>query len=128
MNFLKNIIFSIFIASSLGAVSSVSFAAGKIENATTADVKEQIEKAIDNTADAIAAIQNNENEDAVLGLIKNAKQASKRIESNRLDVKRSRANASLAKARNAVKKAQNDEAIAFLTKALDGFKEIKTLF
>lgn len=128
MSFLKKFLLSIMIASSMGAISSASFAAGKIENATTAEVKEEIEKAINNTADAITAIQNNEGQDSVLGLIKNAKQASKRIESNRLDVKRSRANSSLAKARSAIKKGKNDAAIASLTKALDGFKEIKRLF
>lgn len=128
MSFLRKFLLSIIIASSMGAVSSVSFAAGKIENATTEEVRIEIDNAIKSTADAIAAIQNNEGQDAILGLIKDAKQASKKIESNRLDVKRNRAAARLAKARSAVKKAQNDEAIAFLSEALAGYQEIKTLF
>ena len=115
-------------ASSMGAVSSVSFAAGKIENATTEEVKIEIDNAIKSTEDAIAAIQNNDGQDSILGLIKDAKQASKKIESNRLDVKRNRAAARLAKARSAVKKGENDSALGFLSEALAGYQEIKTLF
>ncbi|MGR9045291.1 MAG: hypothetical protein ACU83N_08340 [Gammaproteobacteria bacterium] len=128
MSFLTKFLLSIVIASSMGALSSVSFAAGKIENATTAEVKEEIEKAIGSTEEAIAAIQNGGNEEAVLKLIKNAKQASKRIESNRLDVKRNRAASKLAKARSAFKKGENDAAVALLSEALAGYQEIKRLF
>ncbi|PKM13052.1 MAG: hypothetical protein CVV13_02905 [Gammaproteobacteria bacterium HGW-Gammaproteobacteria-3] len=128
MYFLKKISLLVFIAATLGTASLPSFAAGKIENATTAEVREEIDNAVKSTEAAIEAVQNNADEETTLGFIKAAKQASKKIESNRLDPMRSKANSNLAKARSAVKKGQKDQATAFLTEALSTFKEIKTLF
>ncbi|MGR9054206.1 MAG: hypothetical protein ACU84J_16325 [Gammaproteobacteria bacterium] len=128
MKFIRNIVLSLIVACSFGAVSSVSFAAGKIENATTAEVKEAIDKAINATDQAIAALQNGGDADAILGFINDAGQASKRIESNRLDVIRTRAASKLKKARKAVMKAETDEAIALLSDALKGYQEIKKQF
>lgn len=128
MNFIKKLLFSIVIATSMGAVSSTAIAAGKIENATTADVKEAIDNTIENIQQAITSLQNGGDKDGTLELINNARQSSKRIESNRLDVKRNRAVARLKKAKFAIKRDQNDSALALLSEALTRYQEIKSLF
>ena len=128
MNFIKKLLILIVMATIMGAVSPTVFAAGKIENATTADVKEAIDNTIENIEQAITSLQNDDNKDSVLELINNARQSSKRIESNRLDVKRNRAVARLKKAKFAVKRDQTDSALALLSGALTRYQEIKSLF
>ena len=128
MDFLKKMFFSVLIAASIASMPSVSSAAGKIENATTADVKEAIDNTIKSIEEAVANLNNGGDKDEVMALILKAAQSSKRIESNSLDVKRSRATSALKKARLAVKNDKKELALGSLTDALKGFQEIKSLY
>lgn len=128
MDFFKKLIFSIFLATAMVGTSSVSMAAGKIENATTEDVKKAIDDSINYTNEALSTLNAGGDKEAIMALIKKAAQAAKRIESNRLDVLRNRTTARLKKARFAVKRDQPEDAANLLGEALKGFQEIKAQF
>lgn len=128
MDLLKKIFFSILIAVSMGAFSTVSLAAGKIENATTADVKVAIDEALSSSEEALSTLNNGGSKEDVLALMKKTMQASKKIESNRLDVLRTRTNSKLKKAKSAVKKGQNESAAEIMAEVIKGYQEIKASF
>lgn len=125
MKLLKSIIIAVAITASMGVASS-AIAAGKIENATTADVMEAIEQAITGSAAALDGLKNGSKEEAVLESVSSARQATKRIEvGTTLDPTRSRASTQLRTANAAVKNGEKDKAEAALIEAIKGFEEIK---
>jgi hypothetical protein len=124
---LKKLIFTVIVMFSMGTLSS-AFAAGKIENATPAQVKESIASALKNSEDALAALKNGDSKETIMDLIGAARQDSKRIEVGRLDVQRNKASAKLKNARIAVNKGDNAAAEAALVDAVKGYEEIKAGF
>lgn len=124
MKLLKHLALAVAIACSFASVSP-AMAAGKIENATAAQVKEAVEAAITSSEQALLGMQNDANQEVVLQHITSARQESKRIEVGRLDVKRNQGSAKLKDARVAVTKGEKDKAIALLTDAVKIYQEIK---
>ncbi len=130
MALLKRTLLTVALAASVVAYVPVSVAAGagKIENATAAEVKEAIDSAISLSEETLAAVNSDMDKDAVLDLYKATKQASKRIESNVVDRLRAKANSYLGNSRNAFKKGNKAEAVELLEKAVATYKEVKTKY
>jgi hypothetical protein len=124
MKLLKQLTLVLAIAFSFASISP-AMAAGKIENATAAQVKEAVEAAISSSEQALLGVQNDANQEVVLQHITSARQDSKRIEVGRLDVKRNQGSAKLKDARTAVTKGEKDKAIALLTDAVKIYQDIK---
>ena len=110
------------------AIVSPALAAGKIENATEAQVKEAAATALSNTEQALAGLKNGSSHDVIVEHIAAARQDAKGIEVGRLDVKRNKGMTKLKEARAALAKNENAEAEAFLVEAVKIFKEIKESF
>lgn len=124
---LKKLLLSMFIASSMGAVSSSALAESDPGRITYAPAE-----AIDMTAAkvklAIDAISTGSEGEAVSKLIKDALDASKEINANdKVDMARSRANNKLKSARTHVKQAALQEAEQELRDAYKGFQDLKGL-
>jgi hypothetical protein len=124
---LKKLLLSVFIASSMGAVSSSALAESDPGRITYAPAE-----AIDMTAAkvklAIDAISTGSEGEAVSKLIKDALDASKEINANdKVDMARSRANNKLKSARTHVKQAALQEAEQELRDAYKGFQDLKGL-
>lgn len=124
MNLLKKLTISLIVMLSIGT----AFAAGKIENATPAEVKGSIESALKNSEAALAALKNGESKEVVMELIGAARQDSKRIEVGRLDVQRNKASSKLKNARIALNNDQKDKAEAAIADAIKGYQEINNAF
>lgn len=108
---------------------SPAFAAGKIENATTAQVKESIQTALTDSQTALEGLKNGSAKDVVLQHIATARQATKSIEvGTTLDPVRSKASTQLRTANGAVAKDEKDKAEAALAEAIKLFEEIKAAY
>lgn len=128
MNFLKKHLPSLLLALCVSAISPMASSVGKIENASTEEVKQALDESVKVTEDALAALKSGASEDMVNDQINNARQLIKRVEINRLDVIRTRSAENLKKARQAVSNGQKDQAEDFLAAALKGFKEMQSAF
>ncbi|MEQ1528564.1 MAG: hypothetical protein ABL925_04550 [Methylococcales bacterium] len=128
MKLFNKYLLSVLVAVVINAISPMATAAGKIENASTADVKQALNDSVKATEDAIAALKSGAGEDAVNEHISNARQLIKRVEINRLDVIRTRSADSLKRAKQALSSGQKDQAEDFLGNALKGFKEMQSSF
>lgn len=124
MKLLKQLTIALALASSVGSFSP-AMAAGKIENATAAQVKEAVEAAITDSEQALLGVQNGANPEVIYQHITTARQESKRIEVGRLDVKRNQGSAKLKEARVAVSKGEKDKAEALLSDAVKIYQDIK---
>lgn len=127
MKSLKQLGVAVAIACSMAIVTPAA-AAGKIENATAAQVKEAAAGALSHSEEALASLKNGSSNDAVLDHIQKARQESKRIEVGRLDPMRNKGMSKLTDARAALAKNQNAEAEALLVAAVKIYKEIKESF
>ena len=127
MALLKRTFLTVALAASVVAYVPVSVA-GKVENATAAEVKEAIDSAVSLSEETLAAVNSDADKDAVLDLYKATKQASKRIESNVVDRLRAKANSFLGNSRNAFKKGNKAEAVELLEKAVETYKGVKTKY
>lgn len=115
----------------LGATSPMVTAvttAGKIENATTAEVKQALDESVKITEEALEALKSGADENKVSDLINDARQQIKRVEINRLDVIRTRSADNLKKARQSLSKGDKAQAEEFLSNGLKGFKEMQSSF
>lgn len=124
MKLLKQLTIAFAITFFVASFSPV-FAAGKIENATAAQVKEAAESALASTEQALAGLKNGSNEEVIFQHLTTARQDTKRIEVGRLDVKRSQASAKLKEARVAITKNEKEKAEAILADAIKLYQEIK---
>ncbi len=124
MKFLTPITIILTLTLSMGILPS-AFAAGKIENATPADVRAAAEGALTNSEEALSGLQNGGNMDVVVQNISNARQESKRIEVGRLDLKRNQASGKLKAARSAIEKGEKQAAEELLKEAIKIYQEIK---
>ena len=125
MDLLKKIVLAASLSVAMIATAPVSMAAGKIEKATVAEVVEAIKETIKLSEESLAAIESGADKKSILDLLKRTKQSSKRIESNIVDRLRQTANARVSKARSAVKKDDKETAVAFMTEAVQRFKDIQ---
>jgi len=126
MKFVKCLMLAVAASLMLLSVPS-AFAAGKIENATAAQVKEAIESALSESTAALEGLKNAANKEVVLEHITNARQATKRIEvGTTLDPTRSKASGQLRAANAAVNSGEKDKAEAALAEAIKGFDHINT--
>lgn len=126
MKFLRKVLLSLVIASSMGAIATPVMAAdpGRVSYDPAEAIKLTSEK-IQAAIDAVAA---GSSADEVAGLVKDALDMSKEINANdKVDVARSRANGQLKKARNAAKKGSLDGVEEALQSALKQYGEIPGL-
>jgi hypothetical protein len=123
---LSSLLIALFLGTALPMVA-VAAPAGKIANATDAEVKQALIDSIKTTEEAITALKSGADEVTVGEQINNARQLIKRVEINRLDVIRTRSAESLKKARHALSKGDKVQAEEFLNNALKGFQEMQSL-
>jgi vacuolar-type H+-ATPase subunit E/Vma4 len=124
---LKKLLLSMFIASSMGAISSSALAESDPGRITYAPA-EAIDMVAAKVKLAIDAISTGSEGEAVSKLIKDALDASKEINANdKVDMARSRANNKLKSARTHVKQAALQEAEQELRDAYKGFQDLKGL-
>ncbi len=124
MKLLEKLAIAMAMTISVAAFSPV-FAAGKIENATAAQVKEAATSALTSTEQALAGLQSDANEEVVLQHLATARQETKRIEVGRLDVKRNQASTKVKEARTAIMKKDKAKAEAILVDAIKLYQDIK---
>ncbi|PKM36192.1 MAG: hypothetical protein CVV06_12385 [Gammaproteobacteria bacterium HGW-Gammaproteobacteria-10] len=127
MKFLRKVLLSLAIASSMGAIATPVMAEsdpGRISYAPVEAIKLTSEK-IQAAIDAVAA---GSSADEVAVLVKDALDMSKEINANdKVDVARARANGQLKKARSAAKKGSLDGVDEALQSALKQYGELPGL-
>lgn len=128
MDVFKKYLLPLLLILSTSVLSPLTIAAGKIENATTEEVKQALVDSVKATEEALASLKSGAEAETINDQINNARQLIKRVEINRLDVIRTRSAESLKKARQALNNGQKDIAEDFLTNALKGFKEMQSAF
>jgi hypothetical protein len=121
MNAFKKILASFVIAT----LSSSAFA---VANPTYEDVKTAIENTLAKVEEAITALNNGTDNEAVAKLVSDARQTQKDIANNVLDVKRNRASGVLNQARAALKDNNLQAAKESLTDAASKYKEIQQIY
>jgi len=128
MKLLKSLVLALAVTSFVGVAPS-AVATGKIENATTGQVKEAIESALKDSTSALDGLKNGASKETVLEHITNARQATKRIEvGTTLDPIRSKASGQLRAANAAVNKDEKDKAETALSEAIKGFEHINASY
>ncbi len=133
MTLLKKSAIALFIGTAFLAAAPTAMAkpAGKIENQTPEGVKAAFDEAIAAAEAADAALQAltpGANNDAVLELMKEAKQALNHIESATVNREKERANGFLKDARGALIKGDLTASKASMTAAVEKFKELKKIY
>ncbi|WP_024297684.1 hypothetical protein [Methylomicrobium lacus] len=121
MNTFKKILASFVIT----AASSSAFA---VANPTYEDVKVAIDTTLAKVEEAITALNNGTDNEAVGKIVSDARQTQKDIANNVLDVKRNRASGVLNQARNALKNNDVQAAKESLTDAANRYKEIQQIY
>lgn len=125
MKLLKQLTIAFAITFSMASFSP-AFAAGKIENATNAQVKAAADNALASAEAALAGLKDGSSEDVIMQHLNTAAQETKKIEvGTTLDPKRSKAVANIKVARKAVQDKDNAKATEALTKAVELYKELK---
>ena len=127
MNTFKKILLSLFIASSMGAVSTSALAESDPGRITykPADAIDMVSSKVKLAIDAVSTGSDGE---AVSQLIKDALDASKEINANdKVDMARSRANNKLKAAKNHIKQKSTQEAEQELRDAYKSFQDLKNL-
>ena len=133
MTLLKKSAIALFIGTAFLATAPTAMAkpAGKIENQTPEGVKAAFDEAIAAAEAADAALQAltpGANNDAVLELMKEAKQALNHIENATVNREKERANGFLKDARGALIKGDLTASKASMTAAVEKFKELKKIY
>lgn len=133
MTLLKKSAIALFIGTAFLATAPTAMAkpAGKIENQTPEGVKAAFDEAIAAAEAADAALQAltpGANNDAVLELMKEAKQALNHIESATVNREKERANGFLKDARGSLIKGDLTASKASMTAAVEKFKELKKIY
>lgn len=124
MKFLKNIALCLFMAVSVAGVSTSAMAAD--DGRITYTPIEAIGRVLDKIKIAEDAIAGNSDAESVRKLIKDAKDASKEINSEAIDKLRQSGNGHLSKAIGAAKEKDLPLAKSHLDEAIGVFNEMKT--
>ncbi len=133
MTLLKKLVIALFIGTAFLATAPTAMAkpAGKIENQSPEGVLTAFDEAIAaaEAADAgLQALTAGANDDAVLELMKEAKQALNHIESATVNREKERANGFLKDARGALIKGDLTASKASMAAAVEKFKELKKIY
>ena len=133
MTLLKKLVIALFIGTAFLATAPTARAkpAGKIENQSPEGVLTAFDEAIAaaEAADAgLQALTAGANDDAVLELMKEAKQALNHIESATVNREKERANGFLKDARGALIKGDLTASKASMAAAVEKFKELKKIY
>lgn len=133
MTLLKKLVIALFIGTAFLAVAPTAIAkpAGKIENQSPEAVLAAFDEAIASAeaADSVLqALNSGENTDAVLELMKEAKQALNHIESATVNREKEKANGLLKDSRLALIKGDLAASKASMTAAVAKFKELKKIY
>ena len=124
---MKKILLALFIATSMGAVSSPVWAEASDGRITYAPA-EAIDLVSGKIKVAMDAISSGSDGEAVAALIKEALDSSKEINANdKVDIARSRANNKLKTARASAKKSALQESEQELKEAFKAFQDLKNL-
>ncbi len=128
MNLIKKIIPAFFLICAI-FTAPAALAAGKIENATLEEIKDSINTTIERSEKTLEAIENGEDKDAVLELLKSTKQMAKEIHATRKSaVYKSKAGTQMKKARTATKKDDLEKAKSHVIKGIEYYKNLKVEF
>jgi len=128
MIFNKKILLTVLLSVSLGTTSSISNAAGKIENPTMEEVTYAIETTVKHAEEALAAINSGADKDVILGFIADTKQIAKEIEVTRLGPNKMKASSQMKKARFAVRKDQMEKAKKHLEAGVKHYHTLRKRF
>ncbi|MGR9014670.1 MAG: hypothetical protein ACU83U_13610 [Gammaproteobacteria bacterium] len=130
MALLKKLVIASFISTAMLAAAPTAMAKpqGKIENQSQEGVLEAFDESIAAAEAALEALNSGANEDAVLDLMKEAKQALNRIESATVNREKERANALLKHSRSALKKGDVEESKTLMIETVEKFKSLKQIF
>ncbi len=83
MRLSKKNLLAILLVSAVAIVSTPTIAAGKIENATPAEVKASIETTIERAEKTLATLESGTDKETVLALLSDTKQMAKEIHATR---------------------------------------------
>ncbi|MBL6986808.1 MAG: hypothetical protein ISR72_07180 [Methylobacter sp.] len=130
MALLKKLVIASFISTAMLAAAPTAMAKpqGKIENQSQEGVLEAFDESIAAAEAALEALNSGAKEDAVLDLMKEAKQALNRIESATVNREKERANALLKHSRSALKKGDVEESKTLMIETVEKFKSLKQMF
>ncbi len=125
----KKIILAFFLICAVTTVSTTTFAAGKIENATLEEIKASINTTIERSEKALAALESGADKETVLSLLADTKQMAKEIHATRrAAVYKTKAGTQMKKARTAAKKDDLETAKGHVAKGVEFYKQLKEAF
>ena len=128
MHLLQKIILTFFLACAI-STTPAALAAGKIENATLAEIKDSINTTIERSEKTLAAIESGADKEAVIELLSSTKQMAKEIHATRKSaVYKSKAGTQMKKARSAAKKDDLEKAKGHVIKGIEYYKNLKVEF
>ena len=128
MVFTKKPFISILLAATVGASSTITNTAGKIESLTTEEVTHAIETTVKYAEETLEALNNGADKDVILDLIRKTKQIAKEIEVTRLGPNKMKASAQMKKARFAVRKDEMDKAKKHVKKGVSYYHALRKRF
>jgi len=123
----KNFLAIIF--SAVAIVSTPTIAAGKIENATPAEVKASLDTTIERAEKTLTALESGSDKETVLGLLSDTKQMAKEIHATRrAAVFKGKAGTQMKKARKAAKEGDLETAKKHVAAGVEYYHELKKAF
>ncbi len=128
MDFMKKAALALCLSMPLATTAPNLMAAGKIANATAAEVAEAIDKTIQSSEETLAAIKSGADKNSVMAMFKTTKQHAKKIESTVTFSIRDKGLARLKTARSAFKKENMRKAEDYMAQAIDIFKKTKAKY
>lgn len=129
MDLLKKLLLALSLSAAILSVSPVmAKPAGKIENQTPAETRQNIQGALEQAEANLVALKEDADFKSVMAEFKKTKQIAKTNESATTYSLRSKALGRLGKARLAYKKGKKEEALAKMEESVEYFKKIKTTY
>jgi hypothetical protein len=128
MALLKKVVLALFVSVAMLATAPSAIAAGKVENQSPEGVLRAFDTAISAVEAAQTALESGEDEDTVLGLMKEAKQTLNQIESATVNREKERANGLLKKSRSAFRKGDLEKAKSLMADTVAKFISLKQIY
>lgn len=129
MTVLNKLVLATFLSFAMLVTAPSAFAAGKVANQTPAETVVALDDTVAVAEETLAAVQNEDSDrDDVMALFKKTKQTAKTIESSVVLSIRDKSMSRVKKARSAFKKGRTDEAIDWMVKAVDLFKQTRSRY
>lgn len=123
----KKIFLAISLMIAIGT-STITHAAGKIENPTMEEVTSAIETTVKYAEETLDALNNGADKDTVLDLLRKTKQIAKEIEVTRLGPPKMKASAQMKKARFAVRKDDMEKAKKHVESGVKHYHNLRERF